>query len=106
MLLNLLKPTKLTKPNSVGVMFQRCFSKVSNKKPSNFKYAYNYYPANDPSINRTTLFLHGLYGTKEEWTPVASDDKVLEHTNSYTIDAVNHGGKLYNSTVLNSCNSY
>lgn len=50
-------------------------------------------------LTRSTLFLHGLYGTKEEWDEVAFDARILSETNSFTLDAVNHGGTSHNEKM-------
>ena len=72
-------------------MAKRMISQRKTPKRKDFVYGYNFTPANDKLIQRKTLFLHGVYGTKEEWDYVATSDEILAHTNTYTIDAVNHG---------------
>lgn len=70
---------------------KRTFAITNMHRSNNFRYSYNYFPAHDSSIDRVTFFHHGLFGTKEEFDIIASDDRILDHTNSYTIDAVSHG---------------
>lgn len=41
-------------------------------------------------MDRNTIFLHGIYGTKEEWDFIATSDEILNKTNTYWLDAVNH----------------
>ena len=86
---------RISRRRNLAYQMIRCFSSHYTTNVSDIKFAYKFYPAKDPNIKRTTIFLHGLYGYKEEWNLVASDEQILNLTNCYIFDAVNHGGKKY-----------
>ena len=68
----------------------RMITKRTIPKKEDFTYGYTFTKANSESVKRNTLFLHGIYGTKEEWDFIATSDEILDKTNTYWIDAVNH----------------
>ena len=61
----------------------RMISKRTIPKKKDFAYGYTYTQANDKDVKRNTIFLHGIYGTKEEWDFVATSDHILDKTNTY-----------------------
>ena len=68
--------------------YKICHFWTPNKNNSKLGYIFT------PSLNRvkrTTLFLHDVYGLKEEWNHITSDDRVRSVINSFSLDAINHG---------------
>ncbi|CAI2370504.1 unnamed protein product [Moneuplotes crassus] len=60
------------------------------KTPRGLKHCYNYFKALDSNNSNITLFCHGLYGSKHEFDDIASDERLLNLTNIYALDHVNH----------------
>ncbi|CAI2370272.1 unnamed protein product [Moneuplotes crassus] len=60
------------------------------KTPRGLKHCYNYFKALDSNNSNITLFCHGLYGSKHEFDDIASDERLLSLTNTYTLDHVIH----------------
>lgn len=83
----------------LAAISKRMIAQRSSPKRKDFVYGYNFTPANDNSIQRKTIFLHGVYGTKEEWDYVATSDEILQYTNTYTVDAVNHGDTSHHTEM-------
>ena len=76
--------------------YRLCSTKIA-QDVKDIEFAFDYHPSTDPNNESATLFLHGLYGYKEEWNFVVTRKEILDLTSWYTIDAVNHGGKYQRS---------